>query len=157
MGARYLYYLLADSPEGHEKEAELTHMAQSDAPSHCDIRQGFVYERVPHITLKAVANNAEIDVIWERWQETLEPLRAKLNATLGRTWEEWEIPREAGEPWSASAVVAWTRLDAATTDAAKSTALRILNDELGRDYGLDDVPDEPRDPWEPAATDLHAR
>ena len=88
MGARYLYYLLADSPEGHEKEAELTHMAQSDAPSHCDIRQGFVYERVPHITLKAVANNAEIDVIWERWQETLEPLRAKLNATarahLGR-------------------------------------------------------------------------
>ena len=43
-----------------------------------------MYERVPHITLKSIANNAEIDVIWEKWQETLEPLRARLNAALGR-------------------------------------------------------------------------
>lgn len=38
------------------------------------------YERVPHITLKSIANNAEIDVIWERFQEKLEPLREKLTA-----------------------------------------------------------------------------
>ena len=43
-----------------------------------------MYERVPHITLKSIANNAEIDVIWEKWQETLEPLRAELNASLNR-------------------------------------------------------------------------
>ena len=30
---------------------------------------------MPHITLKSIANNAEIDVIWEKWQATLEPLR----------------------------------------------------------------------------------
>ena len=65
-------------------------------PTRGDIRQGFVYERVPHITLKSIANNAEIDVIWEKWQATLEPLRAALNAALGKAWEEWEIPREAG-------------------------------------------------------------
>ena len=47
-----------------------------------NIRHGFVYERVPHITLKSIANNAEIDVIWEKWQTTLEPLREKLNAAL---------------------------------------------------------------------------
>ena len=47
-----------------------------------NIRHGFVYERVPHIMLKSIANNAEIDVIWEKWQETLEPLRDKLNAAL---------------------------------------------------------------------------
>ena len=157
MGARYPYYLLADSPDGQRMEAKVARMAPSEAPTHGDVRQGFVYERVPHITLKSIANNAEIDVIWERWQETLEPLRAKLNATLGHTWEEWEVPRESGKPWSEPAAAAWTRFDAATTDAAKATALRILNNELGRDYGLDDVPDEPRDPWEPAATDLHAR
>ena len=75
MGARYPYYLLADSPAGREKEAGLTQTVPSDSPTGGDIRQGFVYERVPHITLKAIANNAEIDVIWERWQETLEPLR----------------------------------------------------------------------------------
>ena len=65
------------------KEAEVTRKAPSESPTGGDIRQGFVYERVPHITLKSIANNAEIDVIWERWQETLEPLREELNAALG--------------------------------------------------------------------------
>ena len=106
MGARYPWYLLADSPEGQQKDAEITQRAPSEAPTGSDIRQGFVYERVPHITLKSIANNAEIDVIWETWQETLEPLRARLNAALGEQWEEWEIPREAGEGWPADATAA---------------------------------------------------
>ena len=106
MGARYPWYLLADSPEGQQKEAEITQRAPSEAPTGGDIRQGFVYERVPHITLKSIANNAEIDVIWERWQESLEPLQARLNAALGEQWEEWEIPREAGEGWPADAAIA---------------------------------------------------
>src|SRR5487761_1413202 len=42
-------------------------------------------ERVPHITLKSIANNSRIDDIWEKWQAVLEPLRAALNAALGRT------------------------------------------------------------------------
>ena len=99
MGARYPWYLLADSPEGQRKEAEITERPPSEAPTHGDIRQGFVYERVPHITLKSIANNAEIDTIWEGWQESLEPLRKKLNDALGKSWEEWEIPREADEGW----------------------------------------------------------
>ncbi len=103
MGARYPYYLLTDSPAGQRKEAEITRKAPSDAPTHEDIRQGFVYERVPHITLKSIAHNAEIDVIWERWQETLEPLRDDLNARLDGDWEEWQIPREASEDWPAQA------------------------------------------------------
>ncbi|MDE2574491.1 MAG: site-specific DNA-methyltransferase, partial [Rhodospirillales bacterium] len=103
MGARYPYYLLADSPEGQRKEAEVSRTPPRDAPTHGSIRQGFVYERVPHITLKSIANNAEIDVIWERWQETLEPLRARLNAALGKAWQEWEIPREADPKWPQAA------------------------------------------------------
>ncbi|MCP4410786.1 MAG: site-specific DNA-methyltransferase, partial [Gammaproteobacteria bacterium] len=73
MGARYPYYLLADSPEGQQKEANITRIAPSESPTHGNIRQGFVYERVPHITLKAIANNAEIDVIWEQFQAKFEP------------------------------------------------------------------------------------
>ena len=65
MGARYPYYLLADSKEGRAKEQEVSGKIQPDTPTHGDIRQGFVYERAPHITLKSIANNAEIDVIWE--------------------------------------------------------------------------------------------
>ena len=155
MGARYPYYLLADSPEGQHKEAELTHTDPTDSVTGGDIRQGFVYERVPHITLKSIANNAEIDVIWERWQETLEPLREELNSALGKAWEEWEIPRESGDPWPDAATAAWNEIRAAEADEAKTTALRQLNAALGRDYALHDVPDSPRDPWPPSVTDLH--
>lgn len=94
MGARYPFYLLADSREGQAKEAEVTRTAPSTQPVQGNIRHGFVYERVPHITLKSIANNAEIDVIWDKWQATLEPLRQQLNAALGQNWQEWEIPRE---------------------------------------------------------------
>ncbi len=103
MGARYAYYLLADSRDGQLKEAELTGTAPSSQPVHGIVRHGFVYERVPHITLKSIANNAEIDVIWDKWQAKLEPLREKLNTALKKTWQEWEIPREAEEKWSEAA------------------------------------------------------
>jgi adenine-specific DNA-methyltransferase len=107
MGARYQYYLLADSPEGQYKEAEITRTVPSSQPTRGDIRHGFVYERVPHITLKSIANNAEIDVIWGRYQEKLEPLRTAFNAAVvvaglkpaTTDWEEWEIPRHAEEKW----------------------------------------------------------
>ena len=88
MGARYPFYLLADSREGQLKEAEVTRTAPSSQPVHGNIRHGFVYERVPHITLKSIANNAEIDVIWEKWQAKLEPLRESLNAALKKNWQE---------------------------------------------------------------------
>ena len=157
MGARYPYYLLADSPEGQRKEAEITGAAPSEAPARGDVRQGFVYERVPHVTLKSIANNAEIDVIWERWQETLEPLRADLNAALGRSWREWEIPRDAGEPWPPAAAAAWKRLEAAGTDADRTAALRAVNAVLDRRYTPTDLPDGPRDPWPADAAEAHRR
>jgi adenine-specific DNA-methyltransferase len=103
MGARYPYYLLADSAAGRRKEAELSGRAYTEQPTFNRVRQGFVYERVPHVTLKSIANNAEIDVIWENWQATLEPLREALNAALGQHWQEWEIPRELEENWPEAA------------------------------------------------------
>jgi adenine-specific DNA-methyltransferase len=103
MGARYPFYILADSRDGQLKEAEVTRTAPSSQPIHGKIRHGFVYERVPHITLKSIANNAEIDVIWAQWQARLDPLREKLNTTLKQTWPEWAIPREADSKWSEAA------------------------------------------------------
>jgi adenine-specific DNA-methyltransferase len=99
MGARYPYYVLADSRDGQLKEAEIAGKAPSEAQTHGKVRQGFVYERVPHITLKSIANNAEIDVIWEDYQTRLEPLRTRLNETLGENWQEWEIPRDTNAKW----------------------------------------------------------
>lgn len=103
MGARYSFYLLKDSREGKLKDAEITRSAPSSQPTHDNIRHGFVCERVPHITLKSIANNAEIDVIWDKWQQTLEPLRKRLNAALKKDWEEWAIPHEADKSWPKAA------------------------------------------------------
>ena len=62
MGAIFPYFILADSPEGREKEGELSGSSLPSAETTNDIRHGFVYERVPHITLGAIANNPDITV-----------------------------------------------------------------------------------------------
>ena len=103
MAAKYPFYFLADSRDGQIKESEVTHTIPSDRPTHGNLRHGFVYERVSHITLKSIANNSEIDVIYENFQKTLEPLREKINSLLKKSWQEWEIPREAESTWSAEA------------------------------------------------------
>lgn len=99
MGARYPFYLLTDSREGQIKEGEITRTAPSSRPVHGNIRHGFVCERAAHITPGSIAKNTEIDVIWDKWQATLEPLQKELNSSLGTKWEEWELPREAGKAW----------------------------------------------------------
>jgi adenine-specific DNA-methyltransferase len=61
MCARFPYYLLTDSKEGAATEAELSgQLASTTNGFHEDVRKGFVYKRVPHITLKAIAQNPEI-------------------------------------------------------------------------------------------------
>ena len=127
MGARYSYYLLADSLAGQTKEAEISQRALSNAPTRCDIRHGFVCERVPHITLKSIANNAEIDVIWDRWEETLEPLRRELNSALGMAFEEWEIPREPDGGWDAATTELHAKWWEARIDRQKEIDASILN------------------------------
>ena len=100
MGAKYPFYLLADSREGQLKEAELTRGIPNNQATYGNLRHGFVYDRVPHITLKSIANNSEIDVIWDNWQKVLEPLREAMNKALKKGWHEWEIPREPDSAWS---------------------------------------------------------
>lgn len=104
MGTRFPPYLLADSRPGKLKEAELAGSIPSSVAVHGNVKLGFVYERVPHVTLKSIADNAEIDVIWDKWQFKLEPLRAALNAALREKWENWEVPAEARGSWPESAI-----------------------------------------------------
>jgi adenine-specific DNA-methyltransferase len=141
MSARYPYYLLADSREGRAKEQEITGRSAHEGPIHGDIRQGFVYDRVPHVTLKSIADNAEIDVIWEHWQQTLEPLRATLNAALKKTWEEWEIPREAEKAWPDAARAehaAWWEARIARQREIDSSIARAADVELLYDRPYED-------------------
>ena len=158
MSARYPWYLLADSREGRAKEAELTRRAPADTPVHNDIRQGFVYERVPHITLKSIANNPLIDDIWERWQPVLEPLRTELNHLKEINWEEWDIPRRALDLWSENDAKIWAIAHSDQQPLSKRhEALKALNHNLGRTLTLDTLPPEPGDPWAEQAVAVHTR
>lgn len=106
MAGKFPYYLLADSSEGAKKEREIGSgdasrtFGTTEVITTNDIKRGFVYKRVPHITLKSIANNEEIDAIHAKWQEQLEPIRKELIRALKQSWEEWQIPREADPKWS---------------------------------------------------------
>jgi adenine-specific DNA-methyltransferase len=141
MGAKFPYYLLADSEEGYKKELELGNgpritRINADEDKNSDqnirenprlsadkfflrIRHGFVYERVPHITLKSIANNAEIDVIYEKYQAQMEPLREKINKNAGQNWQEWEIPREASAEWWKLRIARQKEIDASIAAKAE--------------------------------------
>lgn len=103
MGTVYPYYLLSDSRDGQIKEADLADNIPSNKATYGNIRHGFVYERVPHITLGKIANNSEINVVSENWQKNFDSLREKLNSLLKKSLQEWEIPREVESTWSAEA------------------------------------------------------
>ncbi|RUW98239.1 site-specific DNA-methyltransferase, partial [Mesorhizobium sp. M8A.F.Ca.ET.059.01.1.1] len=115
MGAKYDFYHLKDSKTGAAEEAKLTGKPPAEGPFTNDIRQGFVYKRAPRVQLSSIARNVEIDVIWEKFQARMEPVRTALNTALGRNdaWEEWQIPREADAKWPAAVCEAhaeWWRL-----------------------------------------------
>ena len=136
MSARYPWYLLADSAEGVAKEASLTGRVLPERSYSGDIRQGFVYDRVPRIKLKSIADNARIDDIWEKWQEVMEPLRAELNAIASKGWEEWQVPRalpdnpltapalkQAHTKWWEARIARQAEIDKAIAEAADSEFL----------------------------------
>ena len=162
MGARYPYYLLSDSLEGQQKEADLSHAELSDAPTYGNVRQGFVYERVPHITLRSIANNAEIDVIYEQRQPAVEAALADLNSTLraeppepfeievgGRKGQRVDftepadasVPLPSGEKAPASGLLEWEvpreRPDDWPTDATEPHE-RFWQARLDRQQAIDE-------------------
>jgi adenine-specific DNA-methyltransferase len=162
MSTRYPYYILSDSREGQLKEAEIKRVAPSDAPTHGNIRQGFVCERIPKIELSGIADNVEIDVTWERFQQRLELLREQLNLALGKTWHEWEIPREPEDPWDSATRELFYGLRAEEAQSEASDAgkvndfLQALNHNLKRNYTLQILPPRPADPWPEPSQKLHA-
>lgn len=81
MSALHPYYLLADSEEGRQKEQLVTGSRVMGPPVLNDIRHGFVYERVPHVTLKSIANNPDLRVGMTRGQ---------IDATI-RRYAEYEL------------------------------------------------------------------
>jgi adenine-specific DNA-methyltransferase len=138
MAAKFPYYVLADSPEGIAKEAEVTGILSPIGETRSDIRRGFVYKRVPHVTLKAIANNPEIDSIHEKWQTQLEPIRTQINQLTKQNYEEWQIPREPDAKWSEPAkklLAQWWEL--------RQKRQREIDDSISRHADTEILYDQP--------------
>ncbi|WP_255342095.1 DNA methyltransferase [Methanoculleus sp. MH98A] len=67
------------------------------------VGSGFVYKTVPHITLKSIANNPEIDVIHEKHRPKVEAALAALNTAAKTSYEEWEVPFDPDPAWPEAA------------------------------------------------------
>ncbi|MEY8689603.1 MAG: site-specific DNA-methyltransferase [Leptothrix sp. (in: b-proteobacteria)] len=91
------------------------------------LKGGFIYQTVPHVTLKSIANNADIDAIHERLHPAILNALGELNAALkahapgepylvgegarkgvklvlglaGQDLQEWEVPFDAPATWPA--------------------------------------------------------
>ena len=116
MGARYPYYLLTDSQAGQEKQAELSRRPPSEETQPtATFGKGSSTGACRTSRLSAIANNAEIDVIWEQYERQLAPLREQLSVASGSRppalrgdhrgaeqqgpLEEWQVPRERPDDW----------------------------------------------------------
>jgi adenine-specific DNA-methyltransferase len=96
MSARYPYYLMADTPEGQRKEADLSGQAAFGG-TQGDIRKGFVYERVPHVTLKSIAQNPDIREGMTREEIDKAIARhAETELLYDRPYEDKKVVRVAG-------------------------------------------------------------
>ena len=95
----YPYFLLSDSEEGKNKLIELGDNPQNISHVKNQIRQGFVYKRVPHITLKEIGNNKEIDQIWLQFEADIETILKNLSNILGYDFHEWDLPNTPHEDW----------------------------------------------------------
>ena len=114
MTASFDYYDLAQPQEG--------------------IGSGLKYKTVPHITLKSIANNPQIDRIYEEQYSAIEKALAALNKAAGTAFKEWEVPREPAQKWPGKAreslALFWTcrtkmqtALDAAIQRSAEQETL----------------------------------
>ncbi|HET9898457.1 MAG TPA: site-specific DNA-methyltransferase [Streptosporangiaceae bacterium] len=98
MSARYPYYLLLDSRDGQQKEAEITgRIVSYDPSSSGSIRKGFVYERITRISLKSITVNPEIGEGKSRAQiDAAIAKNAETEILYDRPYEDTRKVRVAG-------------------------------------------------------------
>ena len=70
---------------------------------HEGLRSGFIYKTVPHVTLKSIANNPEIDEIYARMHPAVENALAALNTVVNQELQEWHVPFNFPIDWPEAA------------------------------------------------------
>lgn len=144
MGARFPHYLLADSPAGREMASELGGSPLPPAETGGDIRHGFVYERVQHVTLKSIANNPDIEEGMSR-EEIDEAIRrhADFELLYDKPYEDKGKVRVSGpftvESLSPHRSLAFAGSAVDATGAPNEDAERPIPEELSGDGSRGDA------------------
>lgn len=63
------------------------------------LKSGFIYKTVPHVTLKSIANNPEIDEIYDRMYPDIDKALSDLNKVSKQKLKEWEVPFDFPDDW----------------------------------------------------------
>lgn len=66
---------------------------------HEGLRGGFIYKTVPHVTLKSIANNLEIDGIHESMYTSIGAALSKINTAAKQKLNDWEVPFDLPADW----------------------------------------------------------
>ncbi len=160
MAARYPWYLLADSSDGRAKEAELSQRVprRHAGPQRSSVRAS----STSACHTSPSSRSPTIPLIDGHLGEVAGGSRtaARLSSTprSARTWQEWEIPRESGEPWDEGATKAFfIARDEARPEAERLRALAVIAINIGTEFTFETLPKKPRTPWTPEAEALHAK
>lgn len=131
---------------------------------HEGLRGGFIYKTVPHVTLKSIANNPEIDEIHERMHPSIERALEALNAVLktagapfrvsegGRkgatldfsgsgasaALQEWEVPFDFPDDWKPEAREAFEAFH-----AARQAMQKKMDDSIAAHADQETLYDQP--------------
>ncbi|MDY0070947.1 MAG: site-specific DNA-methyltransferase [Porticoccaceae bacterium] len=129
---------------------------------HEGLKGGFIYKTVPHVTLKSIANNPDIDSIYDRMHPAIEQALDKLNAALqqeprepfrvteggrkgqqldfakGDGLQEWEVPFDFPELWPAAAQAAF-----AAFHSARRAMQRQMDDSIAAHADQEVLYDQP--------------
>lgn len=89
------------------------------------LRGGFIYKTVPHVTLKSIANNPEIDEIYARMHPAVEAALADLNKVAEKNLKEWEVPFDFPNDWLKSAHKSFDAFHAARQSMQKKMDVSI--------------------------------
>ncbi len=120
MGAKFPFYLLADSAEGHAKEAEVSKQLPANGETAGDVRKGFVYERVPHIKLETIARNPDIKPGMSREEiDAAIKQHAEVELLYDRPYEDKKKVRVSG-PFTVESLSPHKAVAPATTDSEEA-------------------------------------
>ncbi len=138
MSAMFPYYYLVDSQDGILHEAKITGKVPPDYKTENNIKKGFVYKRVSHISLESIANNPEIDTIYANYQPIIDALLAELNRLAKTNWEKWQVPFIPEADWK-------DKLKEKHTEwlAAHRNRQREIDDSISRHANIELLYDQP--------------